>query len=129
MKLNNITNGIIEHEKTCSFLYRSWGLPAWICQVKNRSQYLIHTLYIQYFWIELSVNKKNPRHVIIPITFSLLFFVRNKFFVFLLILPIYQPEFLPSGTCKERNHYVRCWRTEKRKLCMCAWSVFLDLLP
>ena len=117
VQLQNITNGIIKHEETGRFL----NLVSWfgdIDQIKNWCQYFIHSLDILNLWVELRIDIQNPCHVVISISFLLLFFIHQKCLICLFILSVYHLKFLPSCTGEVRNHHFLALCNKEREFCV-----------
>ena len=88
MKLDDIANGTVEHEKAGS-LFDVALSTADVHQVENRSENLVHPLHVLDLRIQPRINVQNSSHVIVSISFSLLLLIFQKLLVQTLILPVY----------------------------------------
>lgn len=107
VKLYDIRYRIVKHKKYTSLLYLRL---VHIHEIENWSQYLIHSLNIKNLWVQLCVDEKNTRHVIISVSFLLKLFVCQKLLILLFIFAINQLELFPSWTCKKWYHNLWCNR-------------------
>lgn len=73
VELDEIGHDVIEHEEAGSLIDHL--LLAVVDQIEDGSQYFIHTLHVGRLGVELGVDEKYTRHVVIPIRLPLLFLV------------------------------------------------------
>ena len=128
MEFNDSTYGVVEHEKAGSFFYKVRRF-IYVYQIEDRSQNFVHTLYILNLRIKSRVNIQDTSHVVIPISFSLLFFVFQKLFVTQLVLSVNHFKLFPPGARQVRYHDLLALSCEEREFSMCPRSIFFDLLP